>query len=166
MGPICFPGQLEKIKRFVADAKESGADIVTGGSDGGLGGLFFQPTIVANVDNDNPICQDEIFGPVLSLLKFSSEEEALQIANSSRYGLAAGLWTKDVQRIFRMTKALNVGTVWVNAYRTLNWSMPFGGVKASGYGRENGTEGLHEFLQDKAVWIELTGNTRDPFVLG
>jgi acyl-CoA reductase-like NAD-dependent aldehyde dehydrogenase len=166
MGPICFPGQLEKIKRFVADAKESGADIITGGSDGGLGGLFFQPTIVANVSNDNPICQDEIFGPVLSLLKFSSEDEALQIANSSRYGLAAGLWTKDVQRIFRMSKALNVGTVWVNAYRTLNWSMPFGGVKASGYGRENGTEGLHEFLQDKAVWIELTGNTRDPFVLG
>ena len=124
MGPICFPGQLEKIRGFVAEAKESGADIVTGGSDGGLGGLFFQPTIVANVSNDNAICQDEIFGPVLSLLKFSSEDEALQIANSSRYGLAAGLWTKDVQRIFRMTKALKVGTVWVNAYRTLNWSMP------------------------------------------
>jgi acyl-CoA reductase-like NAD-dependent aldehyde dehydrogenase len=139
---------------------------VTGGSDGGLGGLFYQPTIVANVTNDSPICRDEIFGPVLSLLRFETEQEALELANSSRYGLAAGLWTKDVQRVFRMTKSLNVGTVWVNAYRTLNWSMPFGGVKASGYGRENGTEGLHEFLQEKAVWIELSGATRDPFVLG
>ncbi len=166
MGPICFPGQLEKIKRFVDEAKQSGADIVTGGSDGGLGGLFFQPTIVANVTNDSAVCRDEIFGPVLSMLKFDTEQEALDIANDSRYGLAAGLWTKDVQRIFRMTKQLQVGTVWVNAYRTLNWTMPFGGVKASGYGRENGSEGLHEFLQDKAVWIELTGNTRDPFVLG
>jgi acyl-CoA reductase-like NAD-dependent aldehyde dehydrogenase len=166
MGPICFPGQLAKIRQFVDEAKESGADIVTGGTDGGMGGLFFQPTIVANVTNDSAVCRDEIFGPVLSLLKFETEQEALDIANSSRYGLAAGLWTKDVQRIFRMTKALDVGTIWVNAYRTLNWSMPFGGVKASGYGRENGTEGLHEFLQDKAVWIELTGATRDPFVLG
>jgi aldehyde dehydrogenase (NAD+) len=166
MGPICFPGQLEKIRRFVAEAKESGAGIVTGGSDGGLGGLFYQPTIVANVTNDSPICRDEIFGPVLSLLRFETEQEALELANSSRYGLAAGLWTKDVQRVFRMTKSLNVGTVWVNAYRTLNWSMPFGGVKASGYGRENGTEGLHEFLQEKAVWNELSGATRDPFVLG
>jgi len=166
MGPICFPGQLEKIKSFVAQAKTDGADIVTGGGDRGLGGLFFEPTIVANVTNDSAICRDEIFGPVLSVLKFETEEQALAIANDSRYGLAAGLWTKDVQRIFRMSKALNVGTVWVNAYRTLNWSMPFGGVKASGYGRENGTEGLHEFLQEKAVWIELTGNTRDPFVLG
>ena len=166
MGPICFPGQLEKIRGFVAAAKASGADIVTGGGDRGLGGLFFEPTVVANVDNDNAICRDEIFGPVLSMLKFSTEEEAIELANDSRYGLAAGLWTKDVQRIFRMTKRLDVGTVWVNAYRTLNWTMPFGGVKASGYGRENGTEGLREFLRDKAVWIELTGNTRDPFVLG
>jgi acyl-CoA reductase-like NAD-dependent aldehyde dehydrogenase len=166
MGPICFPGQLEKIKSFVAEAKESGADIVTGGGDGGLGGLFFQPTIVANVTNDSSICREEIFGPVLSLLKFETEEEALAIANDSKYGLAAGIWTKDIQRAFRLSKKLEVGTVWINAYRTLNWSMPFGGVKASGYGRENGTEGLHEFLEDKAVWIELSGATRDPFVLG
>ena len=166
MGPICFPGQLDKIRRFVDEAKATGADIVAGGGDRGMGGLFFEPTIVANIANDDPICQDEIFGPVLSVLKFADEAEAVRIANSSRYGLAAGLWTKDIQRAFRMSKALNVGTVWVNAYRTLNWTMPFGGVKASGYGRENGTEGLHEFLQDKAVWIELTGATRDPFVLG
>jgi (Z)-2-((N-methylformamido)methylene)-5-hydroxybutyrolactone dehydrogenase len=166
MGPICFPGQLEKIEHFVEQARKSGAHIVTGGSDGGLGGLFYRPTIVANVTNDDPICQDEIFGPVLSVLRFDGEEEAIAMANDSRYGLAAGIWTRDIQRAFRLSKALKVGTVWVNSYRTLNYAMPFGGVKNSGFGRENGTEGLHEFLQDKAVWIETTGATRDPFVLG
>ena len=93
-------------------------------------------------------------------------DQAVALANDSRYGLAAGLWTRDIQRVFRMTKKLRVGTVWVNAYRTLNFAMPFGGVKASGFGRENGSEGLHEYLRDKAVWIETTGGTRDPFVLG
>jgi acyl-CoA reductase-like NAD-dependent aldehyde dehydrogenase len=166
MGPICFPGQLQKIQKFVQEARDSGARIVTGGDDRDMGGLFFAPTIIADVTNDSPVCQEEIFGPVLSMLRFSDEEEAVALANDSRYGLAAGLWTRDIQRTFRMTKKLRVGTVWVNAYRTLNFAMPFGGVKASGFGRENGSEGLHEYLRDKAVWIETTGGTRDPFVLG
>jgi acyl-CoA reductase-like NAD-dependent aldehyde dehydrogenase len=166
MGPICFAGQLDKIRGFVAEAEDSGADIMTGGGDGGLGGLFFEPTIVANVTNDARVCQEEVFGPVLSVLKFRTEDEAVALANDSRFGLAAGVWTRDVQRTFRMTKRLRAGTIWVNAYRTLNYSMPFGGIKASGFGRENGIEGLHEYLTDKAVWIETTGATRDPFVLG
>jgi aldehyde dehydrogenase (NAD+) len=166
MGPICFPGQLQKIQKFVQEARDSGARIVTGGDDREMGGLFFAPTIIADVTNDSAVCQEEIFGPVLSMLRFKDEEEAVTLANDSRYGLAAGLWTRDIQRVFRMTKKLRVGTVWVNAYRTLNFAMPFGGVKASGFGRENGSEGLHEYLRDKAVWIETTGGTRDPFVLG
>jgi aldehyde dehydrogenase (NAD+) len=166
MGPICFPGQLQKIQKFVTEARDSGARIVTGGNDREMGGLFYAPTIIADVTNDAAVCQEEIFGPVLSMLRFKDEEQAVTLANDSRYGLAAGLWTRDIQRVFRMTKKLRVGTVWVNAYRTLNFAMPFGGVKASGFGRENGSEGLHEYLRDKAVWIETTGGTRDPFVLG
>jgi aldehyde dehydrogenase (NAD+) len=166
MGPICFAGQRDKISRLVDGARKAGAKVVVGGGDRGLGGLFYEPTIIADVTNDAEICQEEVFGPVLALLKFKTEDEAIELANSTRYGLAAGLWTKDVQRTFRMAKRLRAGTVWVNAYRTLNWSMPFGGLKASGLGRENGSEGLHEYLRDKAVWIETTGRTRDPFVLG
>jgi (Z)-2-((N-methylformamido)methylene)-5-hydroxybutyrolactone dehydrogenase len=165
MGPICFPGQLDKIRRYVDEARSGGADI-TGGTDRGLGGLFFEPTIVTNVTNNAPVCQDEIFGPVLTVLPFSDEPEAIDVANQSRYGLAAGLWTADVRRVFRMTKALRVGTVWVNTYRTVNSTMPFGGMKRSGFGRENGMEGLLEYLVEKAVWVETTGATRDPFVLG
>jgi acyl-CoA reductase-like NAD-dependent aldehyde dehydrogenase len=166
MGPICFAGQRDKISRLVSAARAAGATVVSGGDDRGLGGLFYAPTIIADVTSDAEICQEEVFGPVLSLLKFKTEDDAVAIANGTRYGLAAGLWTRDVQRTFRMTRRLRAGTIWVNAYRTLNWSMPFGGIKASGAGRENGSEGLHEYLRDKAVWIETTGGTRDPFVLG
>jgi (Z)-2-((N-methylformamido)methylene)-5-hydroxybutyrolactone dehydrogenase len=166
MGPICFAGQRDKIGRLVDAARQGGAQVVTGGGDRGLGGLFYEPTVLADVTNAAEICQEEVFGPVLAMLRFKTEDEAIAIANDTRYGLAAGLWTRDVQRTFRLTKRLRAGTVWVNAYRTLNWSMPFGGIKASGSGRENGSEGLHEYLRDKAVWIETTGNTRDPFVLG
>jgi aldehyde dehydrogenase (NAD+) len=165
-GPICFAGQLDKIKNYVEQARADGATIRAGGSDRGLGGLFFEPTIITDVAETASVCQDEIFGPVLTVLPFKDEDEAVETANRSRFGLAAGVWTRDIQRALRVTSKLRVGTVWVNAYRTLSYAMPFGGVKASGFGRENGVEGLNEYLEDKAVWIETTGQTRDPFVLG
>ena len=166
MGPICFSGQLEKIRHFVESARAEGATLRVGGGDRGMGGLFFEPTIVTGVTNQSVVAQEEIFGPVLTAIPFSDEDEAVAVANDTRYGLAAGIWTADVRRVFRMTKTLRAGTIWVNAYRALNYAMPFGGMKASGFGRENGIEGLDEYLTEKAVWIETTGGTRDPFVLG
>lgn len=166
MGPIAFPGQLAKIRQFVDGARDHGAVVRCGGGDGGFGGLFYQPTVVTGVTNDAAICQEEVFGPVLCAMAFDDEAEAIALANDSRYGLAAGVWTNDMRRVFRMTRALKVGTIWVNAYRTLNATMPFGGTKRSGFGRENGVEALDEYLEDKTVWIETTGATRDPFVLG
>jgi aldehyde dehydrogenase (NAD+) len=166
LGPICFSGQRDKIRTYVQDAAAAGARIVTGGGDRGLGGLFYEPTVVTGVTNDSPICRDELFGPVLSMIPFHDEAEAVAIANDSRFGLAAGVWTADVRRVFRVVKQLRVGIVWANAYRTSNFAMPFGGRKSSGHGRENGIEGVQEFLVDKAVWLETSGATRDPFVLG
>jgi len=125
-----------------------------------------EPTVFCGVDNSMRIAREEIFGPVLSVIPFEGEAEALSIANDSPFGLAAGVWTRDVQRVHRMVGRLQAGTVWVNSYRTLNYDVPFGGYKMSGHGRENGLDGLREFLHTKSVWVEMSGATRDPFKLG
>ncbi|MGH8758316.1 MAG: aldehyde dehydrogenase family protein, partial [Burkholderiales bacterium] len=151
---------------MVKAAEDEGATLAYGGRQAPLGGYFVMPTILTNVHNKMTIAQDEVFGPVLTVIAFDTEEEAIQIANDTRYGLAAGIWTQNVHRAHRVATQVRAGSVWINAYRVTAPFAPFGGFKHSGIGRENGHEGLEEYLETKTVWVELSGNLRDPFKLG
>ncbi|HTX07832.1 MAG TPA: aldehyde dehydrogenase [Solirubrobacteraceae bacterium] len=170
MGPVAFEGHLERVLGSIAAAQDEGARLVTGGirpSAPGLAqGLFVAPTLFADVDNSMRIAREEVFGPVAAAIRFREEEEAVRLANDTAFGLAAGIWTKDVQRAHRVARAIRAGTIWINAYRAVGPMAPFGGFKASGYGRENGLEALHEYTEVKTVWVELSGASRDPFKLG
>jgi aldehyde dehydrogenase (NAD+) len=108
---------------------------------------------------------EEVFGPVLALTPFRDDEEVLSLANATRFGLAAGVWTRDVRRAHTMARRLQAGTVWINTYRALTFNSPFGGYKMSGLGRANGMESVEQYLQTKSVWCELSDEVQDPFVL-
>jgi len=169
LGPLATIAQLAKVESFVESAKSEGADLVYGGQrpdDPSLtAGWFFMPTIFDRVANSMYLAQEEIFGPVLGVLKFREEEEAIAMANDTDFGLAAGIWTNDVRRAHRVAQELDAGTVWINMYRALSYASPFGGYKGSGHGRELGIEAINEFTQVKSVWVELAETTPDPFVL-
>jgi acyl-CoA reductase-like NAD-dependent aldehyde dehydrogenase len=170
IGPVTTAPQYRKILDYIEIAKAEGARCLLGGGPATAadlpGGQFVEPTIFTDVTPGMRIAREEVFGPVLSILGFDDEAEAIRLANDTIYGLAAGVWTKDIGRAVRMSSALKAGTVWVNTYRAISYMMPFGGMKHSGIGRESGIDAIREYLETKSVWISTaTGAPANPFIM-
>jgi aldehyde dehydrogenase (NAD+) len=169
VGPVTTRPQYEKVLGYIDIAKKEGAKLLLGGGAATRPecgkGWFVEPTVFAGVNNRMRIAQEEVFGPVLSVIKFKDEEEALAIANDVRFGLGSGVWTSDIGRAIRMSERIQAGTVWVNTYRAVSYLSPFGGYKDSGLGRENGMDAMREYLQVKSVWINTGAVTGNPFVM-
>jgi (Z)-2-((N-methylformamido)methylene)-5-hydroxybutyrolactone dehydrogenase len=169
VGPVTNPPQFEKILKYMDIAKGEGAKAVLGGNKAVRpecgNGWFVEPTIFTGVKNSMRIAQEEVFGPVLSVIPFKDEEEAIAIGNDVVFGLAAGVWTQNMRRAFTMAEKLQAGTVWVNTYRAVSYLSPFGGYKRSGIGRESGQEMIKEYLQTKSVWISTATEVPNPFIM-
>jgi (Z)-2-((N-methylformamido)methylene)-5-hydroxybutyrolactone dehydrogenase len=166
VGPVTTPPQYRKVLDYLDIAKGEGANAALGGSSAPeFGGFFVQPTIFTGVKNSMRIAQEEVFGPVLSVIPFADEDEAVAIGNDIVFGLAAGVWTRDIKRALTMSNRLQAGTVWVNTYRAVSFMSPFGGYKRSGIGRESGQEMIREYLQTKSVWISTATEVPNPFVM-
>ena len=166
IGPISTRPQFEKVLAYIQIAKDEGARCVLGGkSRPDLGaGMFVEPTIFVDVKNSMRIAQEEVFGPVLAVIPFANEEDAIRIGNDVVFGLAAAVWTKSLRRAMLLTDKLKAGTIWVNNYRATSFTSPFGGYKNSGIGRESGTETIKEYLETKCVWISSDLDVPNPFI--
>ena len=169
VGPVTTPPQYKKILDYIEVGRKEGAKCVLGGKpyagDGLRSDRFVEPTIFTGVSNQMRIAQEEIFGPVLSVIPFDDEEEAIALGNDIVFGLAAGVWTSDIGRALRMSEKLKAGTIWVNTYRAVSYTSPVGGYKRSGKGRESGQESIKEFLQVKSVWIAQQTTPANPFIM-
>jgi len=162
MGPQVSADQLERIKGYVDIARDEGAAVVAGGGSPDLDGAFkkgyfFRPTIFADVNNKMRVAQEEIFGPVVSVISFKDEDDLIKQANDTIYGLSAGIWTQNITRAHRFAREIRCGVVWINTYNMFNAASPFGGYKQSGYGREMGRHALDLYTQVKSVWVDLSG---------
>ena len=169
VGPVTTRPQYQKVIDYIEVAKQDGATCILGcqayTGKGAMGDQVVEPTIFTDVSNDMRIAQEEVFGPILSVIPFEDEEEAIAIGNDIVFGLAAGVWTSDIGRALRMSEKLRAGTVWVNTYRAVSFMSPFGGYKRSGQGRESGKEAIKEFLQTKSVWIAQETTATNPFIM-
>ncbi len=168
VGPINNRPQYDKVSAMIADGLSAGARLATGGGrpDALDRGLFLRPTVFAGVTNDMPLAQREIFGPVLAVIPFRDEDEAVALANDTAFDLAGAVWTAQVGRAHRVARALRAGTVWINGYRTLSVMAPFGGMRGSGFGRSSGHDVLLEYTQAKSVWTETDDDAAIPFGYG
>ena len=162
IGPIISKKQQERVLGYISKGKEQGATIAIGGSapsDPALSkGFFVEPTIFTNVHNKMTIAQEEIFGPVLSVIQYTSDDQAVAMANDSIYGLGGGVWSKDKDRAMNVAKRLRAGTVWINEWHLISEKAPFGGYKQSGIGREFGLDGLKEYTEAKHIHIDEVGS--------
>jgi aldehyde dehydrogenase (NAD+) len=164
IGPIATRPQYERILAAIENAKAEGATLHSGGKPvEGRAGLFIEPTIFVNVDNRMRLAQEEIFGPVAAVIPFDTEDEAIRIANDTRYGLTGGVWTRDIARAHRVAAAIEAGTIWVNIYRLTSQLSPYGGFKHSGIGKEGGSQVIYDYLREKSVWFNLAPAVRSPF---
>jgi aldehyde dehydrogenase (NAD+) len=161
MGPLTSPGHRERVINYIKIAREQGSSVLTGGkapTDAALqAGCYIEPTVVTAQPRDR-VCQEEVFGPFVSITRFKDEADVIQVANSTMYGLGGGLWTRDLQRAHRMAAAIQSGMVWINTYKRVNPNSPFGGVGQSGYGRDLGLESIQEYTYPKSVWVNVDAN--------
>jgi aldehyde dehydrogenase (NAD+) len=169
IGPLALLDQVSKVESYVASGLREGASVAAGGRrpqrEDLAKGWYYEPTVLTGARNDMGFMRDELFGPVVGVMPFSSEDEMIALANDTRYGLASGIWTRDIDRAMRFATKVDAGTVWINTYRSAAFMSSMGGFKESGYGRRGGFDVMREFSRVKNVVLDYSGAMQDPFVI-